>query len=88
MTGLLRLQYGIFVSKCTQDNLKEWQGDTVKLPINESKIMKAHLAEWISESAIIMKDKKRENVVHCWEKTGILSIWNVDEWARLAPRAF
>ena len=35
-----------------------------------------------------MNDKKRENVVHCWEKTGILSIWNVDERARLAPRAF
>ena len=57
MTELLRLQYGIFVSEFTQDNLKEGQADTVKLPINESKIMKAHLAEWISESAIFMKEK-------------------------------
>ena len=53
MTGLLRLQYGIFVSKFTQDKLK---ANPVNLPINESKVMKAHLANWIRERAIIMND--------------------------------
>ena len=88
MTALLRLLYGIFVSKFTQDKLKEGQTDSVKLPINESAVMKAHLAEWISESVIVMNDKKRENIVHCWGKTGLLAIWDVNERAGLAPKAF
>ncbi len=50
-------------------------GQTVTLPINESAVMmKAHLAEWISEGVAIMKEKKRQKVVHCWEKTGLLAI--------------
>ena len=51
--------YSIFVSKFTQDKLKEEQ-DTVKLPIDKSAVMKAHLAEWISESVIMMNEKERE----------------------------
>ena len=37
---------------------------------------------------IMMNEKKQENIVHCWEKTEILAIWNVDEQALLAPTAF
>ena len=50
--------------------------------------MKAHLAEWISKSVIMMNEKKLENIVHCWGKTGILAIWNVYERVLLAPEAF
>jgi len=50
--------------------------------------MKAHLAEWISEAVIKMNDKKSESVVHCWEKTGLLAIWNVNERACMAPNPF
>lgn len=57
------------------------------LPINESAVMKAHLAEWISKGVTIMNEKKREKVVHCWEKTGLLAIWDVNERAVLVPRA-
>ena len=53
MIGLLCLMYSIFVSKFTQDKLKEGQ-NTVKLLINESAVMKAHLAKWISESVIMV----------------------------------
>ena len=88
MAALLQLLYGIFVSKFTQDKLKEGQADSVKLPINESTVMKAHLAKWISEAVIKMNNKKSESVVHCWEKTGLLAIWNVDERAHMAPKAF
>ena len=56
MTGILRLQCGVFVSKFTLDKLEQGQADTVKLPINESKERKAHLTNWISETAIIMND--------------------------------
>ncbi len=44
------------------DKLKE--GQSVALPINESAVMKAHLAEWLSESVTTMNDKKTEKVVH------------------------
>jgi hypothetical protein len=55
----------------------------VALPINESAVMKAHLAEWLSESLSLttMNDKKREKVVHCWKKTGLIAIWDVNEQA-------
>ena len=36
----------------------------------------------------MMNEKKRENIVHCCEKTGIHAIWNVDERALLASTAF
>ncbi len=89
VTGLLCLLYGIFVSKLTQDKLKD--GQNVQLPINESAVMKALLAEWISKSVSVMNDsdsdKKLENVVHCWGKTGLLPIWDVMERAGLAPKA-
>ena len=88
MAALLRLLCVIFVSKFTQDKLKEGQADSVKLPINESTVMKAHLAEWIREAVIKMNDKKSQSVVHCWEKTGLLAIWNVDERACMAPNPF
>lgn len=58
------------------------------LPINESAVMKAHLAEWISKSVTVMNEKKREKVVHCWEKTGLLAIWDVNERATMLPKAF
>ena len=58
------------------------------LPINESAVMKAHLAEWISESVAVMNEKKQVKVVHCWEKTGLLAIWDVNERAALVPKAF
>ena len=60
------------------------------LPINESAVMKAHLAEWISESVTVMNEKKQEKVMHCWEleKTGLLAIWDVNEQATLVPKAF
>ncbi len=58
------------------------------LPINESAVMKAHLEAWISKGVTIMNEKKREKVVHCWEKTGLLAIWDVNERAVLAPQAF
>ena len=58
------------------------------LPINESAVMKAHLAEWISEAVTVMNEKKREKVVHCWGKTGLLAIWDISERATLAPQAF
>ena len=58
------------------------------LPINESAVKKAHLAEWISEGITIMNEKKRDKVVHCWGKTGLLAIWDVNERAVLAPEAF
>jgi hypothetical protein len=35
-----------------------------------------------------MNEKKREKVVHCWEKAGLLAIWDVNERAVLAPQAF
>ncbi len=35
-----------------------------------------------------MNDRKREKVVHCWGKTGLLAIWDVTECAALAPNAF
>ena len=35
-----------------------------------------------------MNDKKREKVVHCWGKTGLLAIWDVNERAALVPKAF
>ncbi len=50
--------------------------------------MKAHLAEWISKGVTIMNEKKREKVVHCWEKTGLLAIWDVNERAVLTPQGF
>jgi hypothetical protein len=50
--------------------------------------MKAHLAECISEGVTIMKEMKREKVVHYWEKTGLLAIWDVNERPVLAPQAF
>ena len=68
--------------------MKEGQAESVKLPINESAVMKAHLAEWISEAVIVMNEKKRESIVHCWEKTGILAVWNVNERASLSRNAF
>ena len=46
------------------------------------------MAEWISESVNVMNDKKREKVVHCWGKTGLLAIWDVNERAALVPKAF
>ena len=60
----------------------------MNLPINESAVMKAHLAEWISESMTTMNDKKKEKVVHCWKKTGLIAIWDVNERAILVPKAF
>ena len=75
-TALLRLLYGIFISTFTQDKLKD--GQQVILPINESAVMKEHLAAWISEGVTIMNEKKREKVVHCWEKTGLLAILDVN----------
>jgi hypothetical protein len=35
-----------------------------------------------------MNDKKREKVVHCWRKTGLTAIWDVNERAILTPKAF
>jgi hypothetical protein len=35
-----------------------------------------------------MNDKKREKVMLCWEKTGLLAIWDVNKQAVLAPQAF
>jgi hypothetical protein len=43
LTGELSLLYGIFISAFTQDKLKD--GEAVTLPMNESAVMKAHLAE-------------------------------------------
>ncbi len=70
----------------TQDKLKDQQIES--LPVNESAVMKAHLAEWISEGVTIMNKKRREKVVHCWEKTGLLAIWDVNELAVLVPQDF
>ena len=53
-----------------------------------SAVMKARLAEWISEGVTIMNEKKREKVVHCWEKTGLLAIWDINKRSVLAPQAF
>ena len=60
------------------------------LPINESAVMKAHWADWLSESLSLttMNDKKREKVVHCWKKTGLIAFWDVNERAILTRKAF
>jgi hypothetical protein len=50
--------------------------------------MKAHLAEWISKSVQIMNATKKEKVVHCWDKTGLLAIWDVSKRSVLTPVAF
>ncbi len=63
-------------------------GQQVPSPINESAVIKAHLAAWISEGVLSMNEKKREKVVHCWEKTGLQAIRDVNERAVLAPQAF
>jgi hypothetical protein len=86
IAGNLRLLYGIFVSTFTQEKLKN--GQDVILPINETVVMKAKLAEWISESVKVMNEKKQEKVKHCWNKTGILAIWDVHERSMLTPQAF
>ena len=83
--GLLRLSYGIFVSTFTQDKLKD--GQAVMLPINETAVMKAKLAEWISESVVIMNERKRVKVEHCWRKTGLLDIWDVEKRSFLMTTA-
>jgi hypothetical protein len=31
---------------------------------------------------------KKEKVMHCWEKTGLLAIWDVSKQSVLAPVAF
>jgi hypothetical protein len=61
----------------TQDKSKD--GQKVLMPINESAIMKAHLAEWIRERVTIMNKINRKKVVLCWEKTGLLAIWDANE---------
>ncbi len=71
-TGLLRLLYGILVSKFTQDKLKEGGLASVIMPINESAIMKAHLAEWISESVTVMNEKNQEKVMIVGKRLGSL----------------
>ncbi len=43
------------------------------MPINESTVMKARLAEWISENVTVMNEKKRENVMHTFSFIELLN---------------
>ncbi len=49
-----------FVSKFTHVKLKEGESESVILPINESAVMKAYFAEWISKSVTVINEKKQE----------------------------
>ena len=57
------------------------------MPINETTVMKAKLAEWINCAVDEMNTKKREKPVHCWSKTYFLDIWDVEKRPFLFEKA-
>ena len=59
---MVTVWYAVWHIWRSQTNLKGRlrQPECVKLPIDKSAIMKAHLTEWISKTVIVMKGKKRD----------------------------